>query len=73
MDENDFEAIVPVVPKVFLKLAAYYHQEPEILASLLLMDFCQHPPKNLIIVEPASDDADENAGNHNRFDRGIGL
>ena len=54
MNESDFDVIDNVpVPNVFRKLAAYYHQEPAILASLLLMDFCEDPPKNLIIVEPA--------------------
>jgi hypothetical protein len=42
-----------LVPDVFPKLAEYYHQKADILASLLIIDFCQRPPKKLTIVERA--------------------
>jgi hypothetical protein len=51
---GDLEVIDTAVPKVFFRLAKYYHQSPEVLAALLVIDFCQHPPRNLIIIETAS-------------------
>lgn len=51
MSADDLELLETAVPKMFRKLARYYHQKPEVLAALLVIDFCQHPPKNLIIIE----------------------
>jgi hypothetical protein len=39
-----------LVPNIFLRLAKFYHLEPERLARCLLYDFCLNPPKELIIV-----------------------
>lgn len=40
------------VPEQFIQLAEnFYHLEPEVLSALVLIDFCQHPPRNLVIVE----------------------
>lgn len=39
------------VPGRFIQLADFYGLEPETLSALVLIDFCQHPPKNLVIVE----------------------
>lgn len=51
---DQYEELTVTVPKVFAKLAEYYHQDPEYLSSVLIEDFCMDPPRLLTIVERAS-------------------
>jgi hypothetical protein len=51
MKEDDYEEITCRVPRLFLKLAHFYHLEPERLANALIYSFCAAPPRDLILSE----------------------
>ena len=40
-------------PPIFIRLAHFYGVTPDRLALALIYSFCQHPPRNLILIERA--------------------